>query len=131
MSQESSVRPADFGTHQRLNNSGLLHASKTMCAGALSRRVTTSSRSDLRSTAVRFKATVGLPSFSVDICFLLAFQVFNKLVQRVEACAPELAVLLDPGGLFFQPARSQFAGSYAPDLLRGHEPRLLQDADVL
>src|SRR5690242_10517170 len=102
MSHEISDMPADFGTHQSLNNSGLLHASKTMCTGASNVRVTTSSRSDLRSTTVRFMAAE-LLSFSLGICLLLAFQVFDKLVQRVEARAPELAVSLDPGGLFFQP----------------------------
>ena len=45
--------PNDFGTHQRLNSSGLVHASNTMRAGALKVRVTTSSRSDFRSTVVR------------------------------------------------------------------------------
>src|SRR6185312_2605720 len=85
---------------------------------------------DLRSTTVRLVAAE-LPSFALGICLLLAFQVIDKLVQRVEARAPEFAVPLDPGGLFFQPASSEGAGSYAPDLLRGHEPRLLQDADVL
>src|SRR5215831_12507888 len=103
MSHESSDGPIDFGTHQRLNNSGLRHASKTMWAGALNVRVTTSSRSDLRSTAVRFMAA-GLPSFPSGICLLLAFQVLDNLVQLVEACAPELAVPLDPSGLFLQRA---------------------------
>src|ERR1700691_1397791 len=115
MSHESIDMPNDFGTHQRLNNSGLLHASKTMCAGALNVRVTTSSRSASRSTPVRFMAA-GLPSFPSGICLLLAFQVLDNLVQRVEACAPELAVPLDPGGLFFQRARAKPAGSDAPGL---------------
>src|SRR5258707_5447718 len=98
MSHESSDMPTDFGTHQRLNNSGLLHASKTMCAGALNVRVTTSSRSDLRSTAVRFIAA-GLPSFPSGTCLLLCFQLLGNSVQRLAACAPEVAVALDPGGL--------------------------------
>src|SRR5258708_27960063 len=112
MSHESSDMPTDFGTHQRLSNSGLLHASKTMCAGALNVRVTTSSRSDLRSTAVRFIAA-GLPSFSSGLCLLLLFQVLDNLVQRVEACAPELAVPLHPGGLFFHRPQSKPPGSSA------------------
>src|SRR2546430_15190859 len=113
MSHESSDMPTDFGTHQRLNNSGLLHASKTMCAGALNVRVTTSSRSDLRSTAVRFMAA-GLPSFSLGICLLLWFLVLDNLFQLVEACAPELAVALGSGGLFFPRAPGKAAGSCAP-----------------
>src|SRR6185295_2568385 len=44
---------------------------------------------------------------------------------------PELAVPLEPGRLFLQTARAKLAGPYTPDLLRGHEPGLLQDADVL
>src|SRR5215831_20835920 len=54
ISQESRDRPNDFGTHHRLNNSGLVHASNTMRAGPLMVRVTTSSRSDFRSTVVGF-----------------------------------------------------------------------------
>src|SRR6266545_3036081 len=50
ISQESRDKPNDFGTHHRLNSSGLVHASNTMRAGPLKRRVTTSSRSDFRST---------------------------------------------------------------------------------
>src|SRR5690349_6434714 len=130
MSHESIDMPADFGTHQRLNKSGLLHASKTMCAGALNVRVTTSSRSDLRSTAVRFMAAV-LPSFPSGICLLLAFQVFDNLVQRIEACAPELAVPLDPGGLFFQRAHAKPAGSDAPGLFSSDERRPLQHGNML
>src|SRR5215469_10129403 len=130
MAHESSDGPADFGTHQPLNNSGLLHASKTMCAGALNVRVTTSSRSDLRSTAVRFMAA-GLPSFPSRICLLLAFQVLDNLVQRVEACAPELAVPLDPVGLFFQRAHAKSAGSDAPGLFSSDERCPLQHANML
>ena len=46
--------PIDLGTHHCLNSSGLVHASNTMRAGPLKVRVTTSSRSDVRSTVVRF-----------------------------------------------------------------------------
>src|SRR5215510_15678755 len=59
ISQESRDAPADFGTHHRLNSSGLVHASNTIRAGALKVRVTTSSRSDFRSTVVRFFAGAG------------------------------------------------------------------------
>src|SRR6185369_11674316 len=52
-SQESSVRPNDFGTHQRWNSSALVHASNTMRGRALTVRVTTSSRSDFRYLAIR------------------------------------------------------------------------------
>src|SRR6185503_1363610 len=133
ISQESSDAPLDFGTHHRRNSSGLVHASNTMRAGALKVRVTTSSRSDLRSTVVRFFMAVGslslpLPS-SIDL--LLPFQFLDNLVQFVEACLPELAVPLDPRRLFLQSVQAEPAGPHAPDLLRGDEPRLLQDAYVL
>src|SRR6478735_11306515 len=54
ISQESSDIPIDFGTHHCLNSSGLVHASNTRRDGPLNVRVTTSSRSDFRSTVVRF-----------------------------------------------------------------------------
>src|ERR1041384_3623528 len=52
MSQERSVMPMDRGTHQRMNRSGLDQASNTSRAGASKVRVTTTSRSDARSTVV-------------------------------------------------------------------------------
>src|SRR5215475_1405409 len=130
-SQESRDMPDDFGTHHRLNSSGLVHASNTMRAGALTVRVTTSSRSDFRSTIVRFLTGVGSLSLLTSIDLLLPFQFLDNLVQLVEACVPELAVPLDPCRLFLKSARTELAGPHAPDLLRGDEPGLLQDADVL
>src|ERR671910_279085 len=131
ISQERRNMPIDFGTHHCLNSSGLVHASNTMRAGPLKVRVTTSSRSDFRSTVVRF--FIGVVSFSLlaSIDLLLPFQFLDNLVQLVEACIPELAIPLDPGRLFLQSARTELAGSHAPDLLRHDEPGLLQDADVL
>src|SRR5262252_5234480 len=124
MSQESRDKPNDFGTHHRLSSSGLVHASHTMRAGPLKVRVTTSSRSDFRSTVVRFFMGVGSLSLLASIDLLLPFQL-------VETCVPELAVPLDPCRLFLQSARADLAGPHAPDLLRGDEPGLLQDTDVL
>src|SRR5580698_9698899 len=100
-----------------------------MRAGALKVRVTTNSRSDFRSTVVRLFMGVGSLSFLASIGLLLPFQVLDNLVQLVEAYAPEPAVPLDPSCLFLQPAWAERAGPHAPDLLRGDEPRLLQDAD--
>src|SRR5262247_234830 len=131
ISHESRDRPNDFGTHHRLNSSGLVHASNTMRAGALKVRVTTSSRSDVRSTVVRFFIRVASLSLLASIDLLLPFQLLDNLVQLVEARVPELAIPLDPGRLFLQSARAELAGPHAPDLLRGDEPGLLQDADVL
>ncbi len=83
--QESRDTPADFGTHHRLNNSGLVHASNTMRAGPLKVRVTTSSRSDFRSTVVWFFMGAGSLSPLAAIDPLLLFQFFDNLVQLVEA----------------------------------------------
>src|SRR5262249_41242584 len=66
---------------------------------------------------------------SIDL--LLSFQFLDNLVQLVEACVPKLAIPLDPGRLFLQSARADLAGPDTPDFLRGDEPGLLQDADVL
>src|SRR6185436_1872258 len=130
ISQESRDRPKDFGTHHCLNSSGLVHASNTMRAGPLMVRVTTTSRSDFRSTVVRLFMGAGSLSLA-SIGLLLPFQFLNNLVQLVDACVPDLAVPLDPCRLFLQPAQAELAGSHAPGLLRGDEPRLLLDADVL
>src|SRR5262245_45128116 len=131
ISQESRDAPIDFGTHHCLNSSGLVHASNTMRAGPLKVRVTTSSRSDLRSTVVRFFMGVGSLSLLASIDLLLPFQFLDNFVQLIEACVPELAVLLNPCRLFLQSARADLAGPHAPDLLRNDEPGLLQDANVL
>src|SRR4249919_2737534 len=131
ISQERRDMPIDFGTHHRLNSSGLVHASNTMRAGPLKVRVTTSSRSDFRSTVVRFFMGVGSLSLLASINLLLPFQFLDNLVQLFEACIPELAVPLDPCRLFLQSVQAELAGPHAPDLLRGDEPRLLQDTDML
>src|SRR5262245_64291791 len=94
ISQESSDMPIYFGTHHRLNSSGLVQASNTMRAGPLKVRVTTSSRSDFRSTVVRFFVGVASRSLLASIDLLLPFQFLDNLVQLVEACIPELAIPL-------------------------------------
>src|SRR6185369_12963553 len=71
ISHESRDRPHDFGTHQRLNSSGLVHASNTMRAGPLKVRVTTSSRSDFRSAVVTFFMAVRSFSLFASIDFVL------------------------------------------------------------
>src|SRR5512143_236236 len=131
ISQELRDMPIDFGSHHRLNSSGLVHASNTIRAGLLKVRVTTSSRSDFRSTVVRFFIGVASLSLLASIDLLLPFQFLDDLVQLVEACVPELAVPLEPCRLFLQSARAALAGPHAPELLRGDEPGLLQNADVL
>src|SRR6187397_2121419 len=131
ISQESRDIPIDFGTHHCLNSAGVVHASNTRRAGPLKVRVTTSSRSDFRSTVVRFFMGVGSLSLLASIDLLLPLEFLNNRVQLVETCVPELAVPLDPCRLFIQSAHAELAGPHAPDLLCGNEPRLLQDADML
>src|SRR5687767_5345765 len=100
ISQECSDMPIDFGTHHRLNSSGLVHASNTIRAGPLKVRVTTSSRSDFRSTIVRFFTGTGSLSLLASINLLLLLQFLDDLVQLVEPCIPKLAVPFDPCRLF-------------------------------
>src|SRR5580658_1632451 len=99
-SQESRDMPIDFGAHHSLSSSGRVHASNTRRAGPLKVRVTTISRSDFRSTVVRFFTGVGSLSLLATIDLLLAFQFLDNLVQLVEARVPELLVPLDPCHLF-------------------------------
>src|SRR5271157_4764048 len=73
VSQEMKDIPNDFGAHHRLSSSGLVHASNTMRAGPLKVRVTTSSRSDFRSTVVRFFMGGGSLSLLASIDLLLPF----------------------------------------------------------
>src|SRR5947209_5295470 len=123
--------PNDFGTHHRRNRSGLVHASNTMRAGQSKVRVTTSSRSDFRSAVVGFFPEVASLSVFARIDLFLLFQFLDNLVQFVEARGPKLPVFLDPCRLVRQSVRAKLAGPHASDLLRGYQPGLLQDADVL
>src|SRR5262245_57157290 len=84
-SQEMKDIPNDFGVHHRVSNSGLVQASNTKRAGPLKVRVTTSSRSDFRSTVVRFFVAVGLPSLLVSIDSFLSFKFLDNPIQLVEA----------------------------------------------
>src|SRR4051794_12887878 len=112
ISQESRDIPNDFGTHHCLNSSGLVHASNTRRAGPLIVLVTTSSRSDFRSTVVWLFMRVGSLCVVASIGFLLPFQFVDNLVQLVEACVPEAAVPLEPRRLFLQSARAELAGPH-------------------
>src|SRR5215203_4783734 len=119
ISQERRNMPSDFGARHCLNSSGLVHASNTMRAGPLTVRVTTSSRSDVRSTVVRFFMGMGSFPLLASIDLLLPFQFLDNLVQLVESCIPELAVTLDPCRLFLKSAQAEPAGPHSPDLRRG------------
>src|SRR6187200_2399733 len=94
ISQERRNMSIDFGTHHCLNSSGLVHASNTMRAGPLKVRVTTTSRSDFRSTVVRLFIGLDSLSFLSSTEFLLPFQFLDNFVQLVEACVPKPAVAL-------------------------------------
>src|ERR1043165_4401553 len=94
--------PNDFGAHHRLSSSGLVQASNTTRAGALKARVTTSSRSDLRSTVVRSFPEEGSSFLVASIDLFPLFQFLDNFVQFVETRGPELAVALDPCRLFLQ-----------------------------
>src|SRR5215211_6081016 len=107
ISQERRDMPIDFGAHHRLNSSGLVHASNTMRAGPLNVRITTSSRSDFRSTVVRFFMAVVSLSLFASIDLLLPFQFLDNLVQLVEACVPDFAVPRDPCRLCLQCAYAE------------------------
>src|SRR5215207_4878743 len=80
IAQESRDMPIDFGTHHRLNSSGVVHASNTMRAGPSKVRVTTSSRSDLRSTVVPLFMGVSSLSLLASINLLLPFQFLDNRV---------------------------------------------------
>src|SRR5262245_40753152 len=118
ISQERKEIPHDLGVHHRLNSLGLVQASNTMRGGPLKVRVTTSSRSDFRSTVVGLLMGEDSPSFFAFIDLLLLFQILDDLVQLIEACFPELAVALNPCRLFLKYASGEFADPHAPDLLR-------------
>src|SRR6202008_976322 len=105
ISQERRTMPIDLGTHHRMNSSGVVHASNTMRAGASKVRVTTNSRSDVRSTVVRFFTAGSLPLLA-SMDSLLLFQFLYNLVQRLEARVPQLAVLLDPCRFFRKRAQA-------------------------
>src|SRR6185503_9248854 len=129
ISHDRSVMPIDCGTHHFSNSSGLDHASNTRRAGASNVRVTTSSRSDVLCTVVRFMTGSLCSRAAIEL--LLPFQFFDDVVQLAEPSVPELLIPLDPRLHFFQSALAHPAGAYPADLFRDDEPRLLEQADVL
>ena len=101
-----------------------------MRAGASNHRVTTPSRSDRRSPALPFAPPASVLLLS-SLSLLLLFQRFDDLVQLAEPLVPELVVVVDPRRHLVEPARADAAVTHPADLLRGDEPRVLEDADVL
>src|SRR5438552_1611542 len=102
-----------------MTSSGLVQASKRMRAGALKVRVTTNSRSDVRSAVVGLIPEPRSLFTFASIDLLLLFHFLDDIVQRLEPCGPELPVSLDPGRLVRQLARAQPAGPHAANLLGG------------
>src|SRR5687768_5502690 len=127
ISHERSVMPMERGTHHFLNNSGLDHASNTSRAGASNVRVTTTSRSDVFCTVVRWDSL----SFLATTGLLLAFEFVDDTVQRFEARVPHLAVTRDPLHLLLETARADAARAHSADLFGGHEAGQFEHADVL
>src|SRR3954447_21379040 len=121
----------DFGTHHCRNSSASVQASNTTARGPSIVRVTTSSRSDVRSTVVRSTVVVASAALRVSIALLLPSSLRDDLLQLVEPGVPQPALLVDPRGLVLESTRAQPAGANAPDLLGRHEPSLLEDPDVL
>src|SRR3954453_19961409 len=129
-SHVSSFRPMDFGTHHCRNRSASVHASKTTSRGPSIVRVTTSSRSDVRSIVVRFIVVVSA-ALRVSIVPLLPSSLRDDLLQRVEPGVPQPALLLDPRGLVVESPWAEPARPHPSDLLGRDELRVLQYPDVL
>src|SRR6476620_5896398 len=100
----TSLMPKDSGAHQRISSSGVVQALKTRWTGPLKVRVTTNSRSEVRSVVVPSLILAGLFASFVSIGFLLLFEFFDDRVERVETFGPVLAIALDPGCLVSQGA---------------------------
>src|SRR5690606_15798300 len=101
--QERKVIPNDLGAHHRMGSAGVVQPSKTKRAGPSNVRVTTSSRSEARSTFVRPRTRNVACSLPASIDLLLPVEFLDHPVQFVEAGVPELAVSFDPGRFFLQP----------------------------
>src|SRR3954451_9958827 len=128
---DSSLSPIDAGTHHCRNSSASVQASNTTSRGPSIVRVTTSSRSDVRSIVVRSIAVGASAAFRVSIVPLLPSPLRDDLLQHVEPGVRQLALPLDPFRLFFESTRAKAARPHAPDLLGRDKFCLLQDADVL
>src|SRR3546814_2117119 len=92
-------------------------------------RVAAISRSDIRFTTVR--PLTGTFSCLSPIALLPVFEFFDNYVQPIETGIPELAVLLDPFRLLLEAADAEPACAHAPDLFRGDQTRLFEDADKI
>src|SRR4028119_1001841 len=117
---ECNVMPIDLGSHHCLKSSGFVHASKTRCAGPLNVRVTTISRSEVRSTLTGFGPTFGSLRV-VSIHLLLPVKFFDHVIQRAEARVPQLLVPLDPPRYVLKTGHADPARAHPPNLLGGDE----------
>src|SRR5690606_37596395 len=100
-------------------------------AGALNVRLTTISRSEVRSTVVRCFWAVGSLTFFASMERSLPFQLLDHVVQPFEARLPELVIPCYPLCFLLQATSSELAGSHSPHFLSGDEPRVFQNDDVL
>src|SRR5262245_38671771 len=131
ISHDTSVRPSDFGTHHCRKSSASVHASNTTSRGPSIVRVTTRSCSEVRSTLVRSWVGVASTALRESIVLLLPSSLRDDLLQLVEPCIPDPALLLDPRRLVLEPAWAEPTGPHPPDFLGRHEAGLFQDPDVL
>ena len=131
LSQEMKDTPNDFGAHHRWKSSGLVQASNTMRAGPLKVRVTTSSRSDLRSTVVLF-----FPGrITLFFCVHRSFPSVSILRQDLSSASKREAQSARYVSIHAVSSASRRGPSLQvrtrPTFSRGDEPGLFQDADML
>src|SRR4051812_17302209 len=110
----------DFGTHHCRNSSASVHASNTTSRGPSIVRVTTRSRSDVRSTVVRSIVVVPPAPLGVSLHLPLPPPRRDALLQLAEPGAPQPPLPLDPRGLVLEAARAEPARPNASDLLGRH-----------
>src|SRR5687768_11859115 len=101
-----------------------------MRGGALSVRVITISRSPASFISVSFFfASISvLPLASMGL--LLFFELFDELVQFVEARIPELAIALEPDVKLLERLRAQLVKPLLCARLHLDQPRILEHAQV-
>src|ERR1700722_15110841 len=100
-------------------------------AGALNVRVTTSSRSDRRSTVVVFVATAGSLPFPTAMGLLLVLELFHELIQFLETFLPDAPVASEPAVHLPKRLRTQLVEALLGARLHVDQPRLFQHAQML
>src|SRR6476469_2014172 len=85
----ASVTSPLFACHQRLTNSGVVHARYTKCFGASHSRV-------IRICVSVGRVTVAVPLLVTAISFLLLFEFLEHDIELVEPLRPQALVALHP-----------------------------------